>query len=257
MKLVIHKSVTVITPTIGKPELSKAIESVKAQTYPCRHLVVIDGADHWNKANNICNNFRGIDYSDTDQKAFIQCVTPENTGANGFYGHRIYAAYPHLINSDYVLFLDEDNWYEPNHVETLIETIEKKQLDFAYSLRRIAGKDGEYLLDDNCESLGKWEIFMSRKSPHGKQYLIDTSSFCFKKDFIQKTCHLWHSGWGGDRRYLYYVKDEAKYDTNGLYTLNYRLDGNPNSVTKEFFESGNKTQSEYYGGTFPWTKTLS
>ena len=55
--------------------------------------------------------------------------------------------------------------------------------------------------------------------------------------------------------FLYAVKDHAKYDTNGKHTLCYRLDGNPNSVTEEFFRVGNKTQNEYYGGKFPWVKT--
>lgn len=249
MKLVVQKSVTVITPTIGSPKLIDAIESVKNQTYKCEHLVVIDGPEY---------NKQVLDLKNDNVVFSARVVTsPYNTGAGGFYGHRIYASYPHLINSDYVLFLDEDNWFEPNHVETLIETIEKNRLDFAYSLRKIYSSDKKYLVDDNCESLGKWEIFMSRKSPHGKQYLIDTSSFCFKREFIQKTCHLWHSGWGGDRRYLYFVKDEAKYDTSGQYTLCYRLDGNPNSVTEDFFKSGNETQRQYYGEKFPWQKTLS
>jgi glycosyltransferase involved in cell wall biosynthesis len=243
VKLTIERPVTVITPTIGKPELKKAIESVKNQTYKCKHLVIIDGLEH----------ARNVPGSDGD---YLQvCYTPENTGANGYYGHRIYAAYPHLVNSDYVLFLDEDNWYEPNHVETLIETIEQKNLDFSYSLRKIFDKNENYLIDDNCESLGKWEIFMSRSSPHGKQYLVDTSSYCFKREFIQQACHLWHSGWGGDRRFFHIVKDQAKYDTNGLYSLCYRLDGNQGSVTKEFFESGNKTQEQYFGGNYPWKKT--
>jgi len=34
--------------------------------------------------------------------------------------------------------------------------------------------------------------------------------------------------------------------------MNYRLDGNPNSVTKEFFEEGNRINSEKYNGVFPW-----
>ena len=248
MKLVIEespKTVTVITPTIGSPKLKDAIESIKNQTYKCKHLIVIDGVEH---ARNVPPP-NGIDFN--------VCFTPENTGKTGgnFYGHRIYAGVPHFISTDYVFFLDEDNWYEPNHVETLVKTIEDKGLDFSYSLRKIFSPTKEYLCDDNCESLGKWEIFMSRNSPHGKQYLIDTSSFCFKREFIQKTCHHWHSGWGGDRQYLYAVKDHAKYDTNGKHTLCYRLDGNPNSVTQDFFRVGNKTQNEYYGGKFPWVKT--
>jgi hypothetical protein len=132
--------------------------------------------------------------------------------------------------------------------------MESKNLDFSFSLRKIYSPEGKYITDDNCESLGKWPIFMSRRSPYGEQFLIDTSSFCFKREFIQKTCHFWHSGWGGDRRYFYSVKQHAKYDTNGKHTLCYRLDGNTNSVTKEFFETGNKTQDQYYGGKFPWLK---
>jgi glycosyltransferase involved in cell wall biosynthesis len=253
MKLVIEKPVTVITPTIGSPKLLDAITSVATQTYKCKHLIVVDGPDFVHEVMSIINIANMM-----DPKPNIQViVSPENTGKTGgnFYGHRIYAAYPHLINSDYILFLDEDNWYEPNHVQSLIETIESKNLDFSYSLRKIFNPNRNYLLDDNCESLGKWPIFMSRHSPHGPQFLIDTSSFCFKREFIQKTCHLWHSGWGGDRQYLYAVRDHAKYDTNGKHTLCYRLDGNPKSVTEEFFKTGNKTQQAYYEGKYPWLKT--
>jgi glycosyltransferase involved in cell wall biosynthesis len=246
MKLVIEKPVTVITPTVGSPKLKDAIESVANQTYKCNHLIVCDGPEYFDKV-----------YPLAVGGAIQFCVTPENTGKVGdqsFYGHRIYAAYPHLINSDYILFLDEDNWYDPNHVETLIQTMEIKNLDFSFSLRKIYSPEGKYITDDNCESLGKWPIFMSRRSPYGEQFLIDTSSFCFKREFIQKTCHFWHSGWGGDRKYFYAIKEHAKYDTNGKHTLCYRLDGNTNSVTKEFFETGNKTQDQYYGGKFPWLK---
>jgi glycosyltransferase involved in cell wall biosynthesis len=245
MKLVIEKPVTVITPTIGSPKLKDAIESVAKQTYKCKHLVVVDGPEYNQKVWDM----------NTLGSCEVQYLK-ENTGKTGgdFYGHRIYAAYPHLINSDYILFLDEDNWYEPDHVASLIEVIEKKNLDFSYSLRQIYSPDRRFRCNDNCESLGKWPIFMSRSSPHGPQFLIDTSSFCFKREFIQKTCHFWHTGWGGDRHFLYAVKDHAKYDTNGKHSLCYRLDGNPNSVTEQFFIEGNKTQEQYYGGRYPWVK---
>ena len=247
MKLVIEKPVTVITPTIGSPKLLDAIESVANQTYKCKHLIVCDGPEHFDKV-----------YPLAVGGAIQFCVTPENTGKVGeqsFYGHRIYAAYPHLVNSDYILFLDEDNWYQPDHVASLVETIESQNLDFAYSLRQIYNTNKEYLCDDNCESLGKWPIFSSRNSPYGDQFLIDTSSFCWKREFLQKTCHYWHAGWGGDRQYLYAVKDHSKYHTNGKHTLCYRLDGNPNSVTKEFFDTGNKINNQYYKGEFPWVRT--
>jgi hypothetical protein len=34
--------------------------------------------------------------------------------------------------------------------------------------------------------------------------------------------------------------------------MNYRLDGNPNSVKKEFFEEGNRINNKKYNGIFPW-----
>ena len=32
----------------------------------------------------------------------------------------------------------------------------------------------------------------------------------------------------------------------------YRLDGNPNSVNKDFFDQGNEAQYLKYGGNYPW-----
>jgi glycosyltransferase involved in cell wall biosynthesis len=239
MKLVIEKPVTVITPTVGSSKLKNAIESVANQTYKCKHLIVCDGPEYFDKV-----------YPLAVGGAIQFCVTPENTGGHGFNGQRIYASYPHLVNSDYILFLDEDNWYEPDHVANLVETIERDGLDFAYSLRKIFDVNKNYLIDDNCESLGKWPIFFTHDNP---QFLIDTSSYCFTKKFIEKTCHLWHSGaWGEDRRYYYAVKDHAKYNTSGKHTLCYRLEGNPNSVTEDFFKQGNRIQQQHYKGNFPW-----
>lgn len=242
MKIVIEKSVTVITPTIGSDKLADAMESVSSQTYKnIKHLIVIDGHDYTDKAMTICRKY--------PQSHVMQL--PYNTGANGFYGHRVYAGVPHLINTDYIFFLDEDNWYDPDHVATLVDTLEKNSLAFAYSLRKIYSPDKKFVCDDNCESLGKWPIWFTHNNP---QYLIDTSSFAFRSDFLIQTSHLWHSGWGGDRRYFYSVKDSVPHDTSGKHTLCYRLDGNPNSVNAEFFEQGNTEQNKIYKGNFPWIK---
>jgi hypothetical protein len=36
------------------------------------------------------------------------------------------------------------------------------------------------------------------------------------------------------------------------YSLNYRLDGNENSVNKEFFDKGNAENEKQYPNGFPW-----
>lgn len=250
MKIIIEKSVTVITPTIGSSKLFDAVLSVQKQSYSnITHLVVADGSEYKDAAE--AEIHRAL--ANGSNKKIRMCVTPENTGKTGgnFYGHRIYAGYPHLINSDFIFFLDEDNWYDPDHVASLVDVLERGN-EFAYSFRKIYNPDKSYVCDDNCEALGKWPIYFSHKEP---QYLIDTSAFAFQNKFIQKSCHLWHSGWGGDRRYFYSVKDHVKWDTNHKHTLCYRLDGNPGSVNEEFFIKGNKEQLEHYNGELPWLKT--
>lgn len=251
MKLIIEKSVIVVTPTIGSPKLADAIKSVQEQTYGnVEHLLVVDGALEYGfkareRVEEIGDKNPGLI---TKHIRFIDL--PYNTGANGFYGHRIYAGVPHLLNADYIFFLDEDNWYDPDHVASLVEVLDQGN-HFAHSFRKIYNPDKSFVCEDNCEALGKWPIFFSHNDP---QYLVDTSSFAFQRDFIQKTCHLWHSGWGGDRKYLYSVLSmNPKWASNQKHTLCYRLDGNPGSVGKDFFIQGNAAQLEHYNGVLPWS----
>lgn len=247
MKLIIEKSVIVITPTIGSPKLEDAIRSVQAQTYSnINHLLVVDGEQYKNAVYDVVLETAG-------NLPTIQ-VLPYNTGKTGgsFYGHRIYAGVPHFLNDDYIFFLDEDNWYEEDHVASLVEVLDRGN-DFVYSLRKIFNPDKSYVADDNCEALGKWPIYFSHEDP---QYLVDTSAFAFNRKFLQQTCHHWHHGWGGDRYYLYNAfRYNPKWDTNRKHTLCYRLDGNPGSVNADFFIKGNEEQMKHYNGELPWLKT--
>ena len=241
-----NKSVTVITPTIGSDKLVDAMKSVDQQTYEnLTHLVVVDGPDYW---DNVMEN---SSVTSNMPRSKITAL-PFNTGggSTGFYGHRIYSAFPLLVNSDYIFFLDDDNWYDPDHVESLVKTLDKGY-DFAYSLRKIFDKDKNYVCDDNCESLGKWPIYFSHDDP---QYLIDTSSFAFRREYLTQVCQLWHSGWGGDRRFLYHVMQTAKFETNYKHSLCYRTDGNTGSVSGNFFIKGNEEQLKHYEGNLPWLK---
>jgi GT2 family glycosyltransferase len=240
------KTVTVITPTIGSPKLQDAMTSVSKQSYKhVKHLIVVDGPKFWDDA--VKNTVLHMNESRVQIS-----VAPENTGANGFNGQRIYASYPHLINSDYIFFLDEDNWYEDDHVESLVDLMESEKLSWSYSLRKIYSANKEFITNDDCESLGKWPIFFTYDKP---EYMIDTSAFAFRKSFIQKTCHLWHSGpWGEDRRYFNAIRNGSEWNTSGKYSLCYRLDGNPDSVSKDFFIKGNEAMKKMYNGNYPWVK---
>ena len=218
-------SVTVVIPTTGADTLFDAVGSVLDQSYNTNCLVVVDGPEFEDKTYHVTQP-----YDDHPRLRFM--ALPENVGANGYYGHRVYAAIGHLVNTDYICFLDQDNWFEPNHVSSLLDVIEQKGLDWAYSYRKIVDKEGKFICEDNCESLGKITGF------------VDTNCYMISRQVAVHIGHVWNGGWGRDR--IFYQAAEAcysRFDGSGKHTVNYRLDGNPNSVTAEFFLEGNKRRA--------------
>ena len=235
---------TVIIPTTGSRELYTAIESVLNQTYDTKCYVVCDGPEFVYAVKNFVRQFE----KHSNYKKIILCNLPINVGANGFYGHRVYAAFTHLIDTEYVIYLDQDNWLEPNHVKECVETITSNNLDWCYSLRQIHKKDGSFVCFDDCESLGKWQTY------HGVNH-IDTNSYCIKTKIAIQLASVWHGGWGQDRVFLGTIANHfPKFDCTKEYSVHYRVDGGQGSVTSEFFENGNKIMFDKYNGEYPWRK---
>ena len=232
--------VAVVTPTIGSEHLSKCIQSVDEQTYgDLTHYIFVDGQEHEEKVNSIIEG-----------ASKVRTIRLEENVGKGWYGHRVYAACSFLVNADVIIYLDEDNWFDPCHVEKMVKTLEKGN-DWVYSLRKIYDKEGNYLCEDNCESLGKWPVYFNNDVFH-----IDTSSFAVKRDCAVRIGHAWYGQWGADRQFFSNLsKFFPKFDCTNVHTSCYRLDGNPNSVTKEFFDKGNQTMQERYGDNLPWKST--
>lgn len=218
-------SVTVVIPTTGANTLFDAVESVLEQTYDTNCLVVVDGPEYSEAVYDLI-----FPYTNHPKIKYLHL--PENVGANGFYGHRVYAAIGHLVNTDYLCFLDQDNWFDPEHVSSLVNTIERKAMDWAYSYRKIVDKQGKLICEDNCESLGKITKF------------VDTNCYMLTRKVAESIGHVWNGGWGRDRVF-YEVASKyfPNFDGSERHTVNYRLDGNPNSVTAEFFLEGNKRRA--------------
>ena len=232
-------SATVIIPTTGSSEVRNAIDSVLNQSYTTQCYVIVDGEENYDRAKNIID-----DYTHDDR--FRVCYLPINVGAKGFYGHRVYAAFTHLIDTDYVMWLDQDNWLYQSHVAKCIETIQKRNLDWCYSLRQIYNKQGKFVCFDDCESLGKWQTY------HGVHH-IDTNSYCVKTEIAIKLASAWHGGWGQDRVFLSAISQHfPKWDCTNEYTTCYRVDGGKGSVNAEFFINGNEVMNKKYNGVFPW-----
>jgi glycosyltransferase involved in cell wall biosynthesis len=225
--------IMVITPTTGKDTVQSAIDSVANQTIPTEHLIVVDGKEAEEKMSNwyLLDNVKTI-------------TLPENVGGNGWYGHRVYAAMPLMVNADYILFLDEDNWFEPNHVETMIKKIKSKDLMWAYSLRRICNEAGEYVCDDDCESLGRYPTFYD----HMLNF-VDTNCYCFKREYLVNIAHAFYGQWGADRPFYKSASTNLPaFGCTGEATVNYRA---PERLLSMFAE-GNKLMKEAYKEPLPW-----
>jgi len=220
----------VITPTIGTKFLQQAIDSVKNQTVPTEHWIIVDGK--LEEPFNLYENGSHI-------------VWPENIGGNGWNGHRHYAAVPMMTNADYIFYLDEDNWFEPEHVENMISFIKKHDLAWAYSLRNIVSQEGEFIAKDDCESLGRWpSVFAQDKN------FVDTNCYCFKRKFLARVSpYFYGSNFYQDR--LFY-NDVAKtlpdFECTGEHTVNYRV----RKANEHIYAEGNRAVSDHFKGKLPW-----
>lgn len=243
------KKVTVITPTTGTKYLEKCIASVREQTYDnYKHFIVVDGNQYWDKVKDIV-----APYTDDEN---IECLwLYGNTGANGYNGHRIYGSAPYLINTDYVCFLDEDNWVEPNHLKSLMDIV--RHYDWAFSLRKIIDSEGRYICNDDCESLGLWPTCLS-----DREFFVDVGCYCLPLSIALQTSPIWYRRARHPEeqpevdRLLMQVLLQHKFthQTTGEYTLNYRVGNRPDSVKAEFFLQGNKIMEQKYETKFPWRK---
>lgn len=221
------KSVVTVIPTIGHEKLTRAIDSVLGQSHKSNILVVIDGPEFVEKVHDTI-----IPYVIRGDIRVM--VLPENVGGNGYYSHRVYAAIPHLVNEDYILFLDEDNFLSSGHIQSLVDVIENSN-DWSYSLRNIWSHDEQYICEDKFESVGKYA-----DSRLGYE-LVDTSCYCLKREVAEKTSFMFNGKWGQDRVFYEYLsKTYPKFDCTFKHTLNYQL-GSDTAAKPEFFIQGNQT----------------
>ncbi len=123
--------VAVVTPYFAESleMLRQSHDSVLAQTYPCRHVLVADGrpkpeVDGWD-ADHITLSRSHADYGST----------PSLVGAAA-------AAFQGF---DLIAFLDSDNWYREDHVQTLVDLHERTGAAFLTTTRMLCRLDGSVM----------------------------------------------------------------------------------------------------------------
>ncbi|WP_165889673.1 glycosyltransferase family 2 protein [Mannheimia granulomatis] len=223
-------TVAVITSTVGRIELERAIFSVQNQTYPCKHYIFVDGEKYHQQAADILNKFDNLTVT----------YLPMNTGANGWTNSSINAIAPFLIKEDIVCFLDDDNWFEPNHVETGVNALIEHQSGYAYALRKFYDSDGNFICVDTMESIGDYsrgygeplefpfqinetECVMNISGVADNH--IDTNCYFMTAELARFISSAWYSGIHNDRNVYAKLKEfGVKGACTKAISVNYILD---------------------------------
>ena len=152
-------TISIVMPTFHRPEaLKEAVKSVLQQTHTDWILYIIGDA---------CPDLEGIMTGDTmmwDPRIRYWNL-PENTKEGGT-TPRNYAL-KMLVTTDYVAYLDDDNSWKPNHLETLwSKMMENPSQQFVFS----SFQSGEYII----------------KCKEPIRFRIDTSAILHKRTLLEK-----------------------------------------------------------------------
>jgi len=235
------KTCAVVTVTNGKRqgELANCIASVKAQTYPCTHYILCD--QDFNKFAELKRLYPDV----------LMCYWDAKIGGNGYAGQRWLAAAPQLITEDVTFFCNDDDWYSPDHVKSIMDKIDEGY-DWAYSLRSVHDKEGNFLFDDNCEALGElhdtWNIPGHR--------FVDWCMWGMKTEYLKQLAILLNRPDPTVDRQFYQAATRIvpKFASTNKHTFHFRMGGSC-GVQPEFFIEGNKRILEKFDGKLPWITT--
>jgi len=220
-------NVAVIIPTIGRSSLGKAIRSVYAQQFEGTIQILV-GVDIQQGDPELLSSLIHA----APPNCFVSVIDPGYSTASrhgGLYlaatGGSLRTIMSYLAHSRFVAYLDDDNWWGPDHLSTLIRAIDGK--DWAYSLRWfVDSATEEPLVVDTWESVGPGAgVFNDRFGG-----FVDPSCLLIDKIACEPALRLWcqplpddPSGTSTDRAVFDYLRQHGRYAGTGLATAFYTL----------------------------------
>ncbi len=220
--------VAVVIPTVLRPTLSRSLESVFAQDIDGNVQILI-----------------GIDHSDASRKNIKESCEymPQNyfvTVLDMGYSTSVRYGGPHpakdggalrtvlsyLANSRYVAYLDDDNWWDRQHLSSLLDTVQG--VDWASCLRWFVDKDSsDALCIDQWESTGVGSGYFKKRFGGW----VDPNCLLIDKIKCESVLRLWSiplkgckKGMSADRNVFHALKSHFRHRPTGRPTCYYVMD---------------------------------
>lgn len=148
--------VSVIIRTCNRPDVLKlALNSIKHQTYKNIEIVVVEDGE------NTSEDMIKDEYSDMNIK-YKATMLKLGRSAVGNVGLS-------MATGEYFNFLDDDDIFYPNHIETLVEAIEESKAKAAYS---IADESQIRILSQKPYKIKEKRVIQRYKQPYNKLLLF-------------------------------------------------------------------------------------
>jgi hypothetical protein len=227
--------VAVVMPTLLRPSLARAAASVFAQDLPGRiQLLIGIDMEEGERAQLAalaasCPSHIALDVLDLGYSTSI--------AHGGLYPNRCSGSLRTILsyaaNSRYVAYLDDDNWWAPDHLTSLSAAIRERE--WSWSLRWFVESDApaEPIAIDRWESVGPGAGLYAER--YGG--FVDPSSLMLDKLACHQILPLWSQaaypdGRGEDRLIFAELKDRPQRGT-GQATSFYRMSGgDPQHLTR-------------------------
>lgn len=132
------KRIAVVTPYYKESDdiLMKCHESVLGQTISCQHILVADGHPR-----------RLFDKSPNTMHVILPKANADNGNTPRALGGLLADSY----GFDGVAYLDADNWYEPTHIQNLVNDHERTRFPLVSCKRRFFDLEGNWLAIEDIQ----------------------------------------------------------------------------------------------------------
>lgn len=170
--------VSVVVATYRRTEeLKKALDSLTEQTYLNYEIIVVDdnGEQKWNqKVKEIIEGFQ----SSHPEIRLKHIVNPKNVGSANARNIGI-----ENCEGEYVSFLDDDDIYLPNRLETQLKGMLEQNADYSFTDLYLYNEK-EKLIDRRVRNYIKNYDKKSLLEYHLKYHMTGTDTVMFKKEYL-------------------------------------------------------------------------